>query len=212
MLKLSNELLNIIVAFSKENMYISYKNKFPWGRLKYDLLFLRYIMNLDSDVVLIGGRKTIEIGKFNGYKKIMLTSKKIDPHPEIQTAHSFTEAIKLAKNKKCLIIGGENVYRHALNYPFQLFCTIIENSHLHGDVIFPATLLPNHPNLYYLNPSLLKNITFDLSLVLNFNNSLSIDSDGFFILENGFKYRFYLYSSLNPPSSSNLFPSKNINK
>lgn len=195
MLKLSEKYLNIIVAFTMDGKYISYKDKFPWGHLKYDMLFLKLIMKLDKDIVLIGGRKTIEIGKFKGYQKIMLTSRKINHHPEIKTARSFDDAMKLVKNKKCLIIGGENVYRAALNHPFKLFCSIIENPNLNGDVVFPITFDISNSNFYYLNFNLLKNITFDLSLVINFNDSLLEDSCGFFILENNFKYRFYLYNN-----------------
>lgn len=136
-IELNSERLNIIVAFTDKNKFIAQDNELPWGRLASDFAFLRYMMNKGRmDGVLIMGRKTAEIAKFAGFEKIILTRQDKENSTGVSYVKTFDEAMKMPEGKIRIVLGGESVYKMALEHTYSLFCTIVEEQEMVGNIRF----------------------------------------------------------------------------
>lgn len=172
--------LNIFVAYSRKNKVIGYQNDLPWKRsLKADLAYLN-ILTTEKKTVIIMGRKTFEsIGRpLPKRMNIVLTKSKIN---DTMCCTSLKEAIEFCnKNQYYIaIFGGTEVFKEALNYDHQLFCTIVENDY-EGDTFFP---LFNHK---------LREITLEVDKLLKEKNAkMTWELKNGKFVENNIVYGFY---------------------
>ncbi|EPR78893.1 Dihydrofolate reductase [Spraguea lophii 42_110] len=180
---LSSEKPNILVAYSDKDKYISNCDKFPWGRISTDFMFMKDIIKEDN-IVLIMGRRTYEVSKMKSHKKIIVTKQKIDGE---LTVDSIDKAITVAKEmkRKILIFGGENIYREVLeNYKYKLIATIFEQENMEGDRVFPIKEdKDKFTNIHRYVLERLENM-----------EPKKWEYDGKF-LENGKKFGFYIYEN-----------------
>ena len=182
-ISLSKNKLNILVAFTEKNKFISNGEKMPWKRLSVYFAFMKYIMNIDKDAVVILGRKTLEIAKYTNYNKIVLSRTEHEDTEKIKYVKSFAEALELVKGKTIIIAGGQQIYREALNYPYRLFFTLIEEKEdMHGDRIFPI----DYKDILHK-----KDITENYLKVCDIStDKYSVEDDS--IIENGHKFKLYV--------------------
>ncbi|EAX0569013.1 dihydrofolate reductase, partial [Salmonella enterica] len=86
------------------------------------------------------GRKTFDsIGRvLPGRRTIVITHQPDWSHPEVETAHSLTEALALAgPATEVFVCGGGQVYAEAMPWAQRLLVTEVDQSP-EGDVRFPA--------------------------------------------------------------------------
>jgi len=131
----------IIVAYCA-NRGIGLKNKLPWKNKKD----MEHFKNTTTNNCVIMGRNTFEsIGKpLDNRYNIVVTSKNI---PDVMTTPSLDSALSLRdtirdKNIETYVIGGEQLYKNALNH--NLLGSVIAseiNNNYDCDTFFPK--LPN---------------------------------------------------------------------
>ncbi len=131
----------IIVAFDNNNV-IGINNELPWS-LPLDL---KRFQKHTKGFPCIMGRKTYEsiiakIGKpLPGRENIVVSSTLLGPQPEnVIIASSFDDAIRLAKETKkdkMFFIGGERIFKEALEVADMIMLTKVINSYK-GDAFFP---------------------------------------------------------------------------
>lgn len=182
-ISLSKNKLNILVAFTEKNKFISNGEKMPWKRLSVDFAFMKYIMNMEKDAVVILGRKTLEVAKYTNYNKIVLSRAEYKDTEKTKYVKSFAEALELAKGKTIIIAGGQEIYREALTHPYKLFFTLIEEKEeTHGDRVFPIE------NKVILHK---KDITENFLKVCDISKDKYSVEEGS-IIENGHKFKFFV--------------------
>ncbi|KAG0442102.1 Dihydrofolate reductase [Dictyocoela muelleri] len=178
MLKLSENKVNIVVAYSRNKQYIGKNCDLPWGRkISGDLKFISFLTKY-PDVGVIMGRRTFESIKkpLPGRVNIVISSK---PFDNAIVVHSYEEAIGYCKEKnlKIVIFGGTKVYEKALKFGnYKMFCTIVDYDG-DGDTFFPS-----HDTELHCVSKDVKKILVD--------GRWTFKDDEF--LENGLKYKFYI--------------------
>lgn len=135
----------ILVAYTKDNRVIGLGNTLPWPKLKGDLPRFK---TMTTDQVVIMGRKTWESlpnqilpNRINYV--VSRDPDKYDPGlTNLFFCKTVEKAIECAKNhhpsKEIFIIGGEQIYRHALENQLveEIIASEVE-AHYEGDAFFP---------------------------------------------------------------------------
>lgn len=133
--------LSAIVAMS-ENRVIGHNNQLPW-HLPADL---KHFKTLTSGHTIIMGRKTHEaIGRpLPQRTNIVITTNPNYNANGCIVVHSLEEALSHhahAADTEIFIIGGEQIYRQALQHVQRLYLTIVHQD-ISGDAFFPALDMP----------------------------------------------------------------------
>lgn len=129
--------VSMIVAVA-ENRAIGKNNQLLW-HLPTDL---KHFKNRTLGHPMLMGRNTYEsIGKpLPGRTSIIITRQK-DYHPAgCMVTHSIQEAIEEAKKiepNEIFVIGGAQIYEHALSLTDKIYYTQVHHS-FNGDTFFPA--------------------------------------------------------------------------
>lgn len=130
----------LIVAVSS-NQVIGVKNQLPW-HLSEDLKYFKRV-TLGKPVIM--GRKTFEsIGRaLPKRSNIVVTSSKDWHAPGVEVCMSLNDGLAQAKKiaegdgvNEVMIIGGEQIYRQALDWVERIYLTKVEVV-LEGDAHFP---------------------------------------------------------------------------
>ena len=130
-----------MIAAVAENNAIGINNKMPWY-LPGDL---RYFKAVTMGKPIIMGRKTFDSLKkpLPGRTNIVITRDQNWHHGGVKVVHSMDDAIALAEsvslingNQEVMIIGGEQIYRMALEKADRLYLTRVHQS-FEGDAFFP---------------------------------------------------------------------------
>ncbi|MDR9772551.1 dihydrofolate reductase [Rhizobium hidalgonense] len=136
------DILKTIIVAVARNGIIGRDGDMPW-RLSSDLKRFK-ALTLGKPVVM--GRKTYNsIGKpLPGRPNVVISRQATIDHPDVQTAHSLSEAMtaaeKLARESgadEICIIGGGQVYAQAIGHADRMCITHVE-ADLAGDASFPA--------------------------------------------------------------------------
>ncbi len=130
-----------MIAAVAENRAIGINNKLPWY-LPGDL---RYFKTVTMGKPVIMGRKTFDSLRkpLPGRTNIVIT-RDPDYQPEgVRVVHSLKDAVELAESvglvngiDEMMIIGGEQIYRQALEFTDRLYLTEVHQSFA-GDAWFP---------------------------------------------------------------------------
>ena len=130
----------LIAAMAKNSRVIGREGKVPWN-LSDDL---KAFKKLTLGKTVIVGRKTQDsiiarLGHpLSNRRTIVLTRDKNYQCQDCDTASSWAEALKLAKNEKeVFVLGGSEVYKLALPYADTMYLTIVE-ANPQGDAYFPG--------------------------------------------------------------------------
>ena len=131
--------ISLIAALS-ENKVIGKNNDLPWS-LPDDM---KYFMQTTKNHHVIMGRKNYDSipEKFRPLPhrtNLVVTRQKEFVAPGCTVVHSLESALALALNANELevfVIGGSEIYKHALPLANKLYLTEI-NAHIAGDVFFP---------------------------------------------------------------------------
>lgn len=125
-----------LIAAVANGGIIGYRGKMPWDRIKIDLAHFKDITN--GQIVVMGYKTLVSIGKeLPGRKVLILTH-----YPEKLTSFPWCERttvdtiLEMAKTKRVIIAGGEEVYRQFLPYAEIVHVTRIQETFV-GDTRFP---------------------------------------------------------------------------
>lgn len=124
-----------LIAAVARNGVIGAGNAMPWHLPEDFAFFKRTTMGHP----LVMGRRTFDsIGRvLPGRRTIVITRQPSWSHPEVETAHSFAEAISLAgPADEVFVAGGGEVYAEAMPYAHRLLVTEVDLEP-EGDVRFP---------------------------------------------------------------------------
>ena len=130
-----------MIAAVAENNAIGINNKMPWY-LPGDL---RYFKAVTMGKPVIMGRKTFDSLRkpLPGRTNIVITRDESWNHEGVKVVHSLDDAIELAEdislingNEEVMIIGGEQIYRMALEKADRLYLTRVYQP-FGGDAFFP---------------------------------------------------------------------------
>jgi len=124
-----------LIAAVGRNGVIGADNDMPWHLPEDFAFFKRTTMGHP----MVMGRKTFEsIGRvLPGRRTIVVTRQQDWSHPDVETAHSLTEALALAgPATEVFVCGGGQVYAEAMPYAQRLLITEVDQSP-EGDVTFP---------------------------------------------------------------------------
>jgi len=127
-----------LIAAVADNNAIGINNKMPW-HLSDDL---RYFKAVTMGKAIIMGRKTFDsLGRaLPGRVNIVITHNEHWHHEGVRVAHTLDNALALAKNldadNEVMVIGGEQIYRQAIDHADRLYLTRIHQS-FDGDAFFP---------------------------------------------------------------------------
>lgn len=135
--------LSIIVAVAQNNV-IGRNNELPWY-LPQDL---KYFKSVTLGKPIIMGRKTFEsIGKpLPGRTNIVVTRQANWQFSGVLVAQSVQEAIRIAEQfcteqnqraEEVMVIGGAEIYSHALAIADRVYLTHIDIKVENGDAFFP---------------------------------------------------------------------------
>ena len=132
----------ILIAAMTSDRVIGHNNTIPWHIPGEQTRFKEVTMGHS----LIMGRKTWQsIGHpLPGRQNIVLTGNREFQAPGCQVVHSLEQGLAAARKgngEKVFIIGGEQVYRLALERADSLLLTIIDQK-CAGDTFFPAFSCP----------------------------------------------------------------------
>ena len=124
---------SIIAAVSQNNV-IGLNNDLPWN-ITEDLQYFKFI-TANSSVIM--GRKTYDSIGFLLPKRenIIVTRQHNYAIKGAKIANSLSEALEISSKNKIFIIGGEKIYREAINLVDFLYITLIEKDFI-GDAFFP---------------------------------------------------------------------------
>lgn len=129
-------MVSLIVAKSRNNA-IGKNEKIPWN-LKEDLLYFRKL-TLNSTVIM--GRKTYEsIGHpLDNRVNIVISNTKKYKGDNLYTFYSLKDAINFANglNKEIYIIGGERLYKEAIELVYKMYITEVFIDVRDADAFFP---------------------------------------------------------------------------
>ena len=130
-------MLNLIVAKAKNNA-IGKNGKIPWSIPEE----LQYFKEKTINNVVIMGRKTYDsIGKpLNKRINIIISNTKAFSGENCFTVKSLEDALSLAKsfNKEIFIIGGERLYKEAIDIVDRMYITEVFMDVKEADTFFPA--------------------------------------------------------------------------
>ncbi|WBA82453.1 dihydrofolate reductase [Endozoicomonas sp. GU-1] len=130
-----------LIAAVADNNAIGINNKMPWY-LPGDL---RYFKAVTMGKPVIMGRKTFDsLGKpLPGRTNIVITRDHNWHHEGVSVVHNLDDGIALAEaanlingNEEIMIIGGEQIYRQAIDQADRLYLTRVYQS-FDGDAFFP---------------------------------------------------------------------------
>lgn len=136
-----------LIAAVADNNAIGINNKMPWY-LPGDL---RYFKAVTMGKPIIMGRKTFDSLKkpLSGRTNIVITRDKDWHHEGVKVVHCLADAIALAEalilaeapalingNEEVMVIGGEQIYRLAIEQADRLYLTRVYQS-FDGDAFFP---------------------------------------------------------------------------
>ena len=135
--------LSLIVATAHNNV-IGRNNELPW-HLPQDL---KYFKSVTLGKPIIMGRKTFEsIGKpLPGRTNIVVTRQRNWSFAGVLVAKSVEEALEIGKQfcneqgklaEEVMVIGGAEIYRHALPFADRIYLTRIDVTVEKGDAHFP---------------------------------------------------------------------------
>lgn len=127
--------LTLIAAVGR-NRVIGDGQSLPW-HLPHDLAFFKQ-STLGHPMIM--GRRTFEsIGRaLPGRRTIVITGQANWHHAEVETAHSFAEALALAgPADEVFVVGGGQVYAEAMPFAHRLLITEVDQEPP-GSVFFPA--------------------------------------------------------------------------
>ncbi|KRE53925.1 dihydrofolate reductase [Phycicoccus sp. Soil748] len=125
-----------LIAAVGRNGVIGADNDMPWHLPEDFAFFKRTTMGHP----MVMGRKTFDsIGRvLPGRRTIVVTRQQDWSHPDVETAHSLTEALALAgPASEVFVCGGGQVYAEAMPWAQRLLITEVDQSP-EGDVRFPA--------------------------------------------------------------------------
>jgi dihydrofolate reductase len=126
--------LTLVVAIDA-NLGIGIGNKLPW-HLPEDLAHFKRV-TLGRPIVM--GRKTFDsIGRaLPGRRNIVVTRNAAWAHAGVETAGSLEAAIALLDGERASIIGGAQIFNHAIDLADEMIVTHID--HVYDcDTFFPA--------------------------------------------------------------------------
>ena len=130
-------MLNLIVAKARNNA-IGKSEKIPWSIPEE----LQYFKEKTINNVVIMGRKTYDsIGKpLNQRINIIISNTKTFSGENCFTVKSLEDALSLAKsfNKEIFIIGGERLYKDAINIVDRMYITEVFMDVKEADTFFPV--------------------------------------------------------------------------
>ncbi len=123
-----------LIAAMSENRVIGKDNELPW-HISEDL---KRFKRITVGHTVIMGRKTYEsIGKILPNRTNIIMTR--DPDYEVEdaiVARSLDEAIRRSKGEEVFVIGGEEIYRMAIERADRLYLTMIHDE-IVGDAFFP---------------------------------------------------------------------------
>ena len=129
-------MLSIIVA-TAQNRAIGYKNKLLYW-LPDDL---KRFKSLTTGHTIIMGRKTFESlpkGALPNRRNIVLSKQASFQAQDTEVFHSLEDALKHCQTtEEVFIIGGESIYREALDKSDRIYLTLIEDTPQEADAYFP---------------------------------------------------------------------------
>jgi dihydrofolate reductase len=126
--------VTIVVAIS-ENNAIGKDNQLLW----YLPADLKHFKEITTGGTIIMGRKTYDsIGKpLPNRRNIVITRKTDLEIAGVEVVNSLQEALSLcAQEKEVFIIGGAEIYKHALALTNRIYLTIVHQSY-EADAFFP---------------------------------------------------------------------------
>lgn len=131
----------IVAAIAEKNRVIGKDGKLPW-HISDDL---KRFKSLTTGHAVLMGRKTFEsivarLGKpLPDRRNVVLSSTgQYGQYPEVAVYQSLQAALKALENEaRVFVIGGESVFRDALQIANRLELTIVEGDY-DGDAFFPA--------------------------------------------------------------------------
>lgn len=124
-----------LIAAVGRNGVIGSGGGMPW-RIPEDFAFFKHT-TMGHPMVM--GRKTFDsIGRvLPGRRTIVVTRQSDWSHPDVETAHSLTEALALAgPADEVFVCGGGEIYLDAMPYAHRLLITEVDQAP-EGDVRFP---------------------------------------------------------------------------
>lgn len=124
-----------LIAALGRNLAIGRDGAMPW-HLPADL---RHFKDTTMGHPLVMGRVTFEaIGRpLPGRRTIVITRSPDWHHAEVESAHSFPEALALAgPADEVFVAGGGQIYREAMPYATRMVLTEVDDSP-EGDTFFP---------------------------------------------------------------------------
>lgn len=147
-----------LIAAVADNNVIGINNTMPWY-LPGDL---RHFKAVTMGKAMIMGRKTFDsLGNpLPGRANIVITRDKDWHHEGVHVVHSLDDAISLAEtviptevpglfnnNTEIMVIGGEQIYREAIDRADRLYLTRVYQS-FDGDAFFPEIDLQQWREVY----------------------------------------------------------------
>ena len=130
-----------LIAALGRNFVIGADGTMPW-HLPADL---KHFKATTMGHPMIMGRKTFDsIGRpLPGRRTIVITRNRNWHHPDVETAHSFADALALAgTSDEVFVVGGGEVYEQAMPFAQRMVLTEVDASPP-GDTRFPEWN-PNH--------------------------------------------------------------------
>lgn len=156
-------LLKSIIVAQDENRVIGHENKLLWN-LPVDMHHFK-LTTLNSNIIM--GRKTHEsINSVLPYRNnIVVTKNKNIQYPGCLMAHSLDEAFKRGDiNKETFIIGGEQLFKEAMNLVDRLIVTWVHHKFT-GDTYFPRIDIEKWKEVERYYRHMDKNNPYDISFV-----------------------------------------------
>ena len=127
--------ITLVAAMGRNNV-IGREGAMPW-HLPEDL---RHFKSLTLGHPLVMGRRTFDsIGRvLPGRRTIVITRSLTWSHSDVETVHSFSEALALAgPADEVFVVGGGEIYREALPWAHRMVLTEIA-AEPDGDTTFPT--------------------------------------------------------------------------
>lgn len=126
---------SIVVAFDQQRG-IGAQNDLLWQRdLPADL---KHFKDLTTGHTIIMGRRTFEsIGRALPNRRNIVVSSTLEPRDDIEVAASLEEAYERALGDEVFVIGGGQLYEHALKSIDQLYVTEVQATFPEATVFFP---------------------------------------------------------------------------
>ncbi|MCX7954719.1 MAG: dihydrofolate reductase [Bacteroidales bacterium] len=132
--------LSIIVAVDLRGA-IGYKNNLLW-HIPEDL---KYFKSLTINNTVIMGKNTwlsLPVKPLPNRENIIISTS-LKNIPNVLVFSTFSDALKYCckKNNECFFIGGEKIYKQAINFVDNIYLTRILKEANHADAFFPLDSL-----------------------------------------------------------------------